>query len=208
LAESSNKAKSEFLARMSHELRTPMNAILGFTQLMKMDKMNPLADYQYENLGMVSSAGEHLLSLINEVLDLSKIESDSFDLTLSTICIVPLVDEIVSMSIPLAAKKGIKISYLEIPPENIYSEIDPIRFKQVVLNLISNAIKYNKPDGQITISFEMIANGKVRIGVRDTGPGIPDDKKPLLFKPFERFDINSETIEGTGIGLTISKRII
>jgi len=208
LAESSNKAKSEFLARMSHELRTPMNAILGFTQLLKMDKMTPLADYQSENLDRVISAGEHLLSLINEVLDLSKIESDSFDLSLGVTNIVPLVDEVFSMSIPLAAKKGINIRYLETPPRCINSEIDPVRFKQVVLNLVSNAIKYNKSDGLITISFELIEDQKVRIGIRDTGPGIPDDKKSLLFKPFERFDTNSETIEGTGIGLTISKRIM
>lgn len=208
IAETANRHKSVFLSKMSHELRTPMNAILGFTQLLQMDDKNPLADYQRKNMENVSSAGNHLLKLINEVLDLSMIESGNLEMVIEPVDIIPIVDNVISISKCLADGQGVSLEYEAIPDESCFVEVDPLRFKQVVLNLISNAIKYNKPNGSVIVSFEKQEGGKMRIGVEDTGHGIDEDKHGKLFKPFERFDIDTDQIEGTGIGLTISKKIV
>jgi signal transduction histidine kinase/ActR/RegA family two-component response regulator len=207
-AEKANQIKSEFLARMSHELRTPMNAILGFAQLIQMDHKNPLADYQKENMERVSSAGHHLLMLINEILDLSKIESGEIGLEVETLDLIPIVNNVISISQSLASERNISLEYEEILYENYFVEADPLRFKQIVLNLISNAIKYNKINGSVIVSLKHQGNGKIRLGIQDTGHGIAEDKIDKLFKPFERFDVDAEQIEGAGIGLTISKQLI
>lgn len=208
VAENASQAKSEFLSRMSHELRTPMNAILGFTQLLEMDVENPLNKLQKENLGRVAYAGKHLLELINEVLDLARVESGNLGLSIEVIDIVPIVDHVISLSQPSAKENNISLKYQNTPADSIYVAVDPLRFKQVVLNLVSNAIKYNKPYGSVIVAYEKQENGRIRLGVRDTGNGIPEDKKNKLFKPFERFDKRAEQIEGAGIGLTIAKKLI
>lgn len=207
-AEKSSRAKSEFLSRMSHELRTPMNAILGFTQLLDLDTQNPLKNYQKENLASVTSAGNHLLQLINEVLDLSTIESGKLDLTIETIDIIPIVKNLISISKPLADQRGISIEHNIDLEKRYIASIDKLRFKQVVFNLISNAIKYNALNGSIIISIQEPLKNILRLGVKDTGPGIPEDKIDKLFKPFERLNAEFEKIEGTGVGLAISKQLI
>jgi signal transduction histidine kinase len=175
---------------------------------MQMDHKNPLAEYQKENMERVTSAGHHLLMLINEVLDLSKIESGEIDLTIETLDMIPILDNVISISESLASEKSITLKYEKTLCENCLVEVDPLRFKQVVLNLISNAIKYNKLNGSVIVSLENQGNGKMRLKIQDTGHGIAEDKIEMLFKPFERFDVDAEQIEGAGIGLTISKQLI
>ncbi len=207
-AESANRAKSSFISKMSHELRTPMHAILGFTQLLLMDKKNPLAEYQKENMKSVTEAGNHLLDLINRVLDLSKIESVENDLNVEIFDMVPLVESVISISKPLADEKGIALEYISLQKNNFFVKVDPLRIKQVVFNLISNAIKYNKPNGSVTVSFKPQENGNLRLGVQDTGFGIVEKDRDKIFAPFERLNANDKNIEGAGIGLAISKKYI
>ena len=207
-SEKANQAKSEFLARMSHELRTPMNAILGFTQLLQMDQKNPLVDYQKANMERVTTAGKYLLELINETLDLAKVEAGEMDLDIERLNIIPIIEDAITISRPLAAPNNISLEFHKIPYTEIFVDADKIRFMQVIVNLISNAIKYNKPNGSVIVSLEKSAEENFRVCVKDTGYGIPENQRDKLFVPFERFDPNKELIEGTGIGLAISKHFM
>ncbi len=207
-AEAASQAKSHFLARMSHELRTPLNAILGFSQLMIMDRKTPLSDPQRENVQMIFTSGEHLLELINEVLDLAKIESGNLGLVIQSVELTPIVEEVISVSRPSADKNQVTINFQNNLDEEVYVEADPLRLKQAHLNLVSNAIKFNKPHGSVDICIEPLNDHKVRLSVRDTGSGIPDEKMDKLFTPFERLTEQPESIPGTGIGLTISLQLV
>ncbi len=208
IAQKANEAKSEFLGRVSHELRTPMNAILGFAQVLQRDKKNPLTDDQKDSVDKLFSAGTHLLELINEVLDLSRIENGNIKLSLEVVDMIPIVDNVISISQPLTTAQGISIDHLKIPEGSCFIKVDPQRFKQIVFNVISNAIKYNKPNGSVTISYEILENGKIRLGIKDTGHGVSKDEKDKIFNPFERLNAGNKLIEGTGIGLTISKQFV
>ncbi len=214
-ANKANKAKSEFLANMSHELRTPMNAIMGFSQLLEMD--HTLNESQQENVTEIAKAGNHLLQLINEVLDLAKIEAGSIRLSLESVDLIESILTTVSLIEPLLQQHKLSVVLKHNGHEfskedghmiNLMVHADHIRLKQVLLNLLSNAVKYNKPNGRITIACEEYAPERIKLSISDTGIGIQHDQLSRLFMPFERLDIDPSLIEGTGIGLVISKNII
>jgi len=202
-AERANNTKSEFLSSMSHELRTPMNAILGFGQLLEMDA--ELNEDQADYVNEILKAGRHLLELINEVLDLAKIESGNIDLSMESLACSELVEECLALVRPLAQGRGITMHNGGLG--NLMIRADRTRLKQVLLNLLSNAIKYNNPQGEVWVRASA-HNGLVRLEVSDTGPGIPVERQQELFQPFSRLGAEDTEIEGTGIGLTISRRLI
>lgn len=203
-AEKANKAKSEFLSSMSHELRTPMNAILGFGQLLMYDAT--LSQEHKDNVKEIFKAGEHLLELINEVLDLARIESGHIDLSLEPVEVNAIVNECVSLVTTLADKRSIKISHAGLKGAAVRA--DRTRLRQILLNLLSNAIKYNRESGSVKIEVQTEGMDRLRILVTDTGPGISATQLPELFQPFSRLNAAKSGIEGTGIGLTISRRIV
>lgn len=203
-AERANHAKSSFLSSMSHELRTPMNAILGFSQMLQYD--SGLNDDQQDNVQEILKGGRHLLSLINEVLDLAKIESGRIDLSLVCVDVADVAEDCRQLIQPLAAARQIVLR-LEVAPETTVLA-DRTRLKQVLLNLLSNAIKYNHHGGSIHLSAQPMSGEHLRITVSDTGPGIAQDRIPELFQPFSRLAAENSDIEGTGIGLTITRRLV
>ncbi len=207
-AEQNSKAKSEFLSRMSHELRTPMNSILGFTQLMEMNEVSPLTGMQKQNLQRVSSAAHHLLSLIDEILDLSRIESGQLKVSLGPVDLNRLIDGVVSILKPMAKDHKISLKVALGDLQSIFVQADLLRLKQVLLNLVSNGIKYNKENGSVILSATRTIEGRIRINVQDTGLGISKEYQALVFQNFQRLGAESTSIEGTGIGLAITKGLV
>jgi PAS domain S-box-containing protein len=209
-AEKANLAKSEFLSRMSHELRTPMNSILGFAQLLEMGELN---SSQNKGVKHILHSGKHLLDLINEVLDISRIESGHISLSLEPIRVSAVIQEIIDISMPLANRLQLKIDFEDAVDKSIFVKSDRQRLKQVLINLISNAVKYNKTDGSVSLKTELMPeNGEgitpVRISVTDTGQGISAEDIPKLFIPFERIGADKSITEGSGLGLTVVKKIM
>jgi PAS domain S-box-containing protein len=206
-AERADRAKSEFLSRMSHELRTPMNSILGFAQLLA---RKPLAPDELRGVEHILKAGRHLLNLINEVLDIARIEANRQQLSLEPVRADVVVHEALTLIRPLAVQRGCRIEDGEPLPE-IYVRGDRQRLTQVLLNLLSNAIKYNLPEGSAGVAWELSegeGRSRLRIGVRDTGPGIAPEHLGRIFEPFERLGAERSGEEGTGLGLALSRRLV
>jgi PAS domain S-box-containing protein len=208
-AERANRAKSEFLSRMSHELRTPMNSILGFAQLL--ERAGLPADQQ-RGVQHILTAGRHLLRLINEVLDIARIESGRQQLSLEPVNLGAVLQEALSLARPLASQDGVSLVAGELPGDGLFVRADRQRLVQVLLNLISNAIKYNRQGGEVRLGAEVSPDaggeGRVRVRVRDTGRGIPEENRDQLFVPFARLGAEHSEVEGTGLGLTLSQRLV
>jgi len=205
-AEKANLAKSEFLSSMSHELRSPLNAILGFAQLLETD-VQPLSTLQKQNTAQILQAGWHLLKLIDEILDLSKIESGQVPLSPEPVSLAEVILECHSMVESQARQLGINLIFprFEAP---IFVRADRIRIIQVITNLLSNAIKYNKPKGTVEINCTKHPYGRIRIGIRDTGIGLNAEQISQLFQSFNRLGQEGGGVEGTGIGLVVAKRLV
>lgn len=206
-AEKANEAKSVFLSSMSHELRTPLNSILGFAQLLGGDEPHCLDTNQRNYIQKILRSGKHLLHLIDEVLDLAKIESGGLELSLEPVNIYTVVEDAINIVKPLAEFKQIEIS-LDKTDGSMFVTADPGRLQQVLSNLLSNAVKYNRPEGEVHVSCEEKEGKTIRLTVTDTGPGIEENKLERLFKPFDRLGVEASSIEGAGVGLTITKRLV
>lgn len=200
-------AKSEFLSSMSHELRTPLNAILGFAQLLQRDKKTPLTDRQRERIDHIVKGGEHLLNLINDVLDLSRIETGRVAISTEPVHVADVLAEVRATLAPMAERAGVTVSLVGGDDALPSVKADRTRFAQILMNYGSNAIKYNRAGGTAVFSVERPAPGFVRIVVSDDGMGIPVERQNKLFMPFQRAGQETGPIEGTGIGLSISKRL-
>jgi hypothetical protein len=220
--EASNRAKTEFLSRMSHELRTPLNAVIGFSKLLRMDASKPLSAGQAERVHHIENAGGHLLALVNDVLDLSRIESGEMAVSTEAVRLSQVVEEAATMVSPLVTEAGIEVflSAAAVSEQadadvslsaaarakDIWVKADPVRLRQVLVNLLSNAIKYNKPGGRVTLTWEL-RGADCLVKIIDTGRGIAVNQLAGLFQPFNRLGAEASTVEGTGIGLVLSRQL-
>ena len=206
-AECANLAKSKFLSQMSHELRTPLNAINGFSQLMLKSKKNPLTEKQRNMTKQINTAGQHLLELINEVLDLARIEAGEVVMSMQPLQLHEPIEDCLALIQPLTDEKNITLKN-ECPVQLPEIVADETKFRQILLNLLSNAVKYNKPEGSVILRIDTLDAGFLRFSVIDDGIGIALEKQNELFVPFTRAIENPETIEGSGIGMTITKQLV
>jgi len=205
-AEAANRAKTEFLSRMSHELRTPLNAVLGFAQLLELDEVDPLSPAQRQRVALVRESGEHLLRMISDLLDHSRIETGQLSVDLVDVPLLPLLRECADMLAPAAQVADVNLQWGG-TEEPLRVRADPTRLKQVVLNLLSNAIKYNRRSG--TVRIETTAQrDKICLRIVDTGLGIAPEHMANLFEPFNRLGQRRSGIEGTGIGLAITRALV
>ncbi len=205
-AEKANLAKSDFLSGMSHELRSPLNAILGFAQLMATASPTP-SDVQKESITQILQAGWHLLKLINEILDLSVVESGKVSLSLEPVSLSDVLSECQTMMEAQAQQRGIRMTFPKFEqPKFVWA--DQTRLKQIVINLLSNAIKYNQANGQVTVDYTAMSSDRIRISFKDTGAGLTPDKKAQLFQPFNRLGQEAGSVAGTGIGLVVTKQLV
>ena len=205
-AEKANLAKSDFLSGMSHELRSPLNAILGFAQLMATASPPP-SDLQKESITQILQAGWHLLKLINEILDLSVVESGKVSLSLEPVAVSEVLSECQAMMEAQAQQRGILMTFPKFE-DHTFVWADQTRLKQVVINLLSNAIKYNQAKGQVTVDYNVVSSDRIRISFQDTGAGLTPEKMAQLFQPFNRLGQEAGSVAGTGIGLVVTKQLV
>ena len=201
-----SRHKSEFLANMSHELRTPLNAIIGFSQVLRQRMFGEINEKQEEYLDDILSSGNHLLSLINDVLDLSKVEAGQVELEIATLSLREALERGAVMVRERAARNDVRLS-LELAPDVDLVEGDERRLRQVVFNLLSNAVKFTPPGGSITVATER-STKEVQVSVTDTGPGIAPEDQQRIFEEFQQTDVGVQQREGTGLGLALSKRLV
>ena len=202
-----NAAKTEFLSRMSHELRTPLNAVLGFAQLLQSDPTVPLQDGQRARVGHIERAGQHLLAMIGDVLDLSRIESGNLPLLPQPLAVAALIEDSVALVAPTARASGVAL-LLPASATPLHVLADPMRLRQVLVNLLGNAVKYNRSGGQVVIEAQALDAERLRLAVTDTGIGLTPLQQAHLFEPFNRLGAERRGIEGTGLGLAISRRLV
>jgi len=203
-ADDANRAKSQFLSRMSHELRTPLNAVLGFAQLLQLADLDRA---EQDSVGHIIKGGNHLLTLINEVLDISRIESGDITMSPESVLASEVIEETINLLQPLAAERSIHLAASPDATCVQYVFADRQRLKQILLNLLSNAIKYNRVGGLVSLTCDRTSPTRMRIKVTDTGPGIAAEDLNLVFVPFERLGADRTDVEGSGIGLALSRRL-
>jgi CheY-like chemotaxis protein/nitrogen-specific signal transduction histidine kinase len=206
LAEAASRTKSEFVSRMSHELRTPLNAMIGFAQLLGLDREPVLAPHQHDWAGQIQRAGWHLLDMINDTLDLARLESGAVQLALHPVQVPAMVAASLSMVSNAARLRGV-VLHEEHSPDALLAMAEETRLKQVLTNLLSNAVKYNIEGGSVVVGTGVDSLGRVEITVRDSGLGMSPEQMAALFQPYNRLGRESSNIEGTGIGLVISRRL-
>jgi signal transduction histidine kinase/ActR/RegA family two-component response regulator len=202
--EGANQAKNEFLSRMSHELRTPLAAIMGFSELLALADLD---EKKREWTGTILRAGNHLLQLVDEVLDISRIEAGQLSLSLEPVEIRSLLEDAIELIQPMADGRGVVLRAPEMSNRSGYVRADSQRLKQVLINLLSNAVKYNREGGEVRVSVEAAGSDRMRIAVVDTGRGIAPDSLAKLFTPFERLDCGPD-VQGTGLGLAVSRSLV
>jgi CheY-like chemotaxis protein/nitrogen-specific signal transduction histidine kinase len=202
-ADKANRAKSEFLSLMSHDLRTPLNAILGFAQLLETE---PLTPEQADHVRNILNGGRHLLALVSDVQDITRIEGGQLGLSLEPVAVGAAVRQAVELVGPMAAHRAVVVRVADVA-DDVAVLADGQRLSQVLLNLLSNAVKYNRAHGRVDVSAEIGPNGRCRIAVSDTGIGIEPEKVARLFQPFERLGAEQTGVEGTGLGLALSRAL-